>query len=804
MAADTTIKVEVDSSQAQRSLQTLKDSFAGLKSAILGIGFGALIQQANQLADSIQDLSDATEVSSDTILGFSRAVAASGGSFDGAQKAISKLVVGIDEAASKSGETRAAFMDIGVSLRDLQTLSSEDIFKKTIEGLSKIDDVSKRNRLSAQLLGKEFKSVNLQSVGEGFGAARANSAQFVSAIKSSAEATDKLSEAMTELKLQILVVLKPINDFIKSIPPETITRFIQAILTLGMALATLFVAGRVIRFFILLKDGIYAVAGGAKTFIEVIKNLYQAFGIIWKSTAQLSSIFARLKVIILAVAGAVAELAGPVFAALKPLIVPIVGALAAYWGYVADNIQRVIDKVREYASIVTFGLVSPPSTAGAGRGEGNIELEDFRRRQKQAKDDLESQKKIIDGIAKARLESKQSLEILKENLKNTEEKLKFERNILGLNEDQKEIAIAVNSLEDARRDKIGSINREIEKLTQDRSALKANEIEQNAILSGRIRILQNEANEVNKIYNTNTKNILSQIAITQEVKNTTQAIDDQISRYQQVGDVIKSIVERRGDVAFERSLLGKGGFERDLLTRRREIDKFRTDSIRALTEAFTVEGEIVDQEGFNRAIEQVKAATAGLKADLDGLVVASRRFDTGWGEAFENYVDRAKNSAEQAREYFEIFSRGFENIFASMIRGFPGIREAFKGLINDMIAQFLRLQAQKAFLALFGDEKGGGMLMNFFRFAGGRAAGGQVNPGQGYMVGERGPEMFIPNMAGKIIPNNQLTGGNNPAPMVTNVNYTIQAVDAQSFRSLVARDPAFIYAVTERGRQSQP
>jgi hypothetical protein len=45
-------------------------------------------------------------------------------------------------------------------------------------------------------------------------------------------------------------------------------------------------------------------------------------------------------------------------------------------------------------------------------------------------------------------------------------------------------------------------------------------------------------------------------------------------------------------------------------------------------------------------------------------------------------------------------------------------------------------------------------------------------------------------------------------PIVNNnstaVTYSIQAVDASSFRSLVARDPEFIHNVSEQGRRSMP
>ena len=41
----------------------------------------------------------------------------------------------------------------------------------------------------------------------------------------------------------------------------------------------------------------------------------------------------------------------------------------------------------------------------------------------------------------------------------------------------------------------------------------------------------------------------------------------------------------------------------------------------------------------------------------------------------------------------------------------------------------------------------------------GMATGGMVSPNMPYMVGERGAELFVPNSAGSIVPNNKLGGG---------------------------------------------
>lgn len=50
----------------------------------------------------------------------------------------------------------------------------------------------------------------------------------------------------------------------------------------------------------------------------------------------------------------------------------------------------------------------------------------------------------------------------------------------------------------------------------------------------------------------------------------------------------------------------------------------------------------------------------------------------------------------------------------------------------------------------------------------GRAFGGPVSRGGAYMVGERGPELFVPTGSGNIIPNNNLGGGGTTVQVVVN------------------------------------
>lgn len=90
----------------------------------------------------------------------------------------------------------------------------------------------------------------------------------------------------------------------------------------------------------------------------------------------------------------------------------------------------------------------------------------------------------------------------------------------------------------------------------------------------------------------------------------------------------------------------------------------------------------------------------------------------------------------------------------------------------------------------------------------GLASGGPAKAGQPYIVGEKGPELFIPKNSGTVIPNDQTEamagGGGMGMGGGGQVTYNINAVDARSFKELVAADPEYIYNVTQVGARRQP
>jgi hypothetical protein len=129
------------------------------------------------------------------------------------------------------------------------------------------------------------------------------------------------------------------------------------------------------------------------------------------------------------------------------------------------------------------------------------------------------------------------------------------------------------------------------------------------------------------------------------------------------------------------------------------------------------------------------------------------------------------------------------------------------GILNsiDAAAHLTKLQTIKAQNKELEKQKkiqGTTMLMsgNPLGFLGFMASGGSVGKGQPTVVGERGPELFIPNSSGQITQNARGTAGR-----AVNVNFNITAMDTRGFDEALQENRGTITAIinnalTEKGR----
>ena len=147
------------------------------------------------------------------------------------------------------------------------------------------------------------------------------------------------------------------------------------------------------------------------------------------------------------------------------------------------------------------------------------------------------------------------------------------------------------------------------------------------------------------------------------------------------------------------------------------------------------------------------------------------------------------------------------------------MESAFSGWINgakmnwgDMVGQMLADMAmlslrQNVLAPLFGGGgTGSGLVGDVIGsiFGGFRADGGPVEAGKAYIVGEKRPELFIPNQAGRIEPS--VGGGSFPVHVVTQIDARGAGPnEVQELRRMMAeRDAALpnqVLAVVREGRE---
>src|SRR5690606_16667076 len=132
------------------------------------------------------------------------------------------------------------------------------------------------------------------------------------------------------------------------------------------------------------------------------------------------------------------------------------------------------------------------------------------------------------------------------------------------------------------------------------------------------------------------------------------------------------------------------------------------------------------------------------------------------------------NMPVQADRDFRQLARTVENLagaFADTLGGaIKDVRSAFASFAQYVMRTLASLVARflvfKAALSSFGGAPPAGLFgESFLGFrTPGRAMGGPVQAGRAYVVGERGPELFVPRQSGTVVPNEAMA-----RPVVLNI-----------------------------------
>jgi hypothetical protein len=183
-------------------------------------------------------------------------------------------------------------------------------------------------------------------------------------------------------------------------------------------------------------------------------------------------------------------------------------------------------------------------------------------------------------------------------------------------------------------------------------------------------------------------------------------------------------------------------------------------------------------EVFKIQLEQLMAA---------GLINAEQ-FNARMGEFLDKalpevQVTATKIAIEKAYDEMSVFAdeaaRNMQGAFADFL--FDPFSEGLDGMLKGFLDVIRRMAAEAAAAAIFDKLNagswlgsligaGGGALQGTTTYAGGAlglplmASGGPINGPA--IVGEKGPELFVPGTAGHIVPNGALGGSINYAPVI--------------------------------------
>lgn len=130
----------------------------------------------------------------------------------------------------------------------------------------------------------------------------------------------------------------------------------------------------------------------------------------------------------------------------------------------------------------------------------------------------------------------------------------------------------------------------------------------------------------------------------------------------------------------------------------------------------------------------------------------------------------------------------FENAFMSAVKGTMSVKDAFRSMAVDIIAELYRVFVVKKITGFITNVAGlflGSAPGSTASMLGTRASGGPVSARTPYLVGERGPELMIPAGSGSIVPNNRLGGGSVVVQQTINVTTGVQQTVRNEIQSML-------------------
>ena len=237
---------------------------------------------------------------------------------------------------------------------------------------------------------------------------------------------------------------------------------------------------------------------------------------------------------------------------------------------------------------------------------------------------------------------------------------------------------------------------------------------------------------------------VARAAFRQKIKESLASATREISKFKEMAN---NLLAEAGTITKNNGLL----FAPELKTKASKVtvkpDKFEIDrpaigSVQIELPSVLVKLK-VDRSVTQKGIDDISKELNRTLPTID--IPATPRLPKNTGA--EKLTEQLLELKEIAEKVGESIADIFGNAFEAMLKGedvIKSIGEGLRGLIIDIGKAIIKLVVMKTISSIV---PGLGALIPF------RASGGAVSGGSPYVVGERGPELFIPASTGRIEPN---------------------------------------------------
>jgi len=214
------------------------------------------------------------------------------------------------------------------------------------------------------------------------------------------------------------------------------------------------------------------------------------------------------------------------------------------------------------------------------------------------------------------------------------------------------------------------------------------------------------------------------------------------------------------------------------------------DAYQALDEAGqttakeTMPKVVVSLDDVAVGFERVKEEAEKTKEAISGVTILTHESTSG----LQNYAAAARDTGKQLDNIAVRGLNKLEDGLLGVMQGTMSAKDAFKSMAQSIISDLMRMAIQQQITGriagFLGGLGGGGGYSTVGAGANtyipaGLASGGPAMRNTPYIVGEKGPELFVPRGSGTVVPNDKLGGGgvvvNQTINLTTGISQTVRA-----------------------------